>query len=197
MYITTIELCSTELLSTSMRYALFTLLIFAYAITATGQYHLLGDIGYTPGVSITYNYELTKHLAAGIGLQSYMYPPTGDKSKKFTTGLYADLRINIRTTKKNQFFTFFNFGVNLYKQDKSYDRDSTHISHYPHNNGFCFNMGLGYFRKMTKRGGGPYLALKMVSNWYTIRGYSIISKEDEIGLLSVDARPVIALGFKF
>lgn len=181
-----------------MKHLLIILLSVFIIHTSYAQKHTIyADVGYVPGISATYNYNLTKHFSGGIGLQGYKFAPSQNLESIFMPSIYADMRIKIRPSKKNQFFSFFDFGINFYQQDKSYRRDSTTISHYPHNNGFSFAMGLGYFRRMTKRGGGPYLSLKLLSNWYTIRGYSVVSEREEIGLLNINARPVVAIGFKF
>lgn len=180
-----------------MRLTLTLLFILSLQPVFAQKHSIYADAGYRPSISATYNYKLTQHLGVGIGIQAYSFTPTPNLSSIFMPSIFANLRVKMLTTKKNQLFTFLDFGINFYKQDKSYRRDSTTISHYPHNNGFNWGIGLGYFRLMTKRGGGPYLSLKLISNWYTLRGYSIVSERDEIGLLNIEARPIIALGFKF
>lgn len=180
-----------------MRYALIALLVLFNPFGASAQKHrLLIDAGLPAGFSMTYNYQLTKHLCTGVGVQGYSFAPTGT-DKGFIPALYADFRVTAWAERKNQFFTFMDIGINIYKQDKTFYRDSTMISHFPHNNGFYAGLGLGYFRRMTKNGGGPYLSLKLISNWYTIRGYSIVSERQDIVLMNVDAYPVISIGFKF
>lgn len=181
-----------------MRYLFFGVLMICIPICTMAQKHYAyADVGYTPGFSVTYNYSLAKRLGAGAGFQAYNMFRTDASTRKFTPTIYGDIRLNIRPEKNNQFFTFMDLGINIYKQDKSYTRDSTMIAHYPHNNGFNLGIGIGYLRRMTKRGGGLYISLKAMANIHTLYGYSIIAEEENIGLLAADIPLAISFGFKF
>lgn len=171
--------------------------VFSSALASAQTHNIYADVGVPPGVSVTYNYRLAKHFSVGAGVQGYKFPLPLESGSRFTPALYADIRINIMPSKKNQLFNFWDFGMNVYKQNISYYRDNTHVGLIPHNNGFYFGLGLGYFRRMTVRGGGPYLSVKVLSNWFNVRGYSIVSKEEDISLLSADIRLALCLGFKF
>lgn len=171
------------------------------------KHHLFADVGYTPGFSVTYNYKIAKHLGAGIGVQGYKFYRAYEDFRQFTPGVFGDIRLYIRPEKNNQFILFLDLGIDIYKQDKRYfhfynlnnryQRDSTVIYNIPHNNGFYTGLGFGYFRRMTKSGGGPYVSLKAVSNWFTLRGYSIVSEDNDIVLSSAGGAMALSLGFKF
>ncbi|MCB0698429.1 MAG: hypothetical protein KDC11_01215 [Chitinophagaceae bacterium] len=197
-----------------MKYALIVLLTVLLPIGAsaqkhsskvdtTGKHSLYGDLALPigssfPGFSITYNYKLTQPFRVGIGVQGYKFSPNLDYPPKFIPAVFVDLRVTAWSRKKNQFVAFMDFGMNFYKQDKSFSFvDTNTLGHYAHNNGFDLGIGLGYFRRMTKRGGGPYLMFKLITNWYNTRGYSIVSEQQEIGLLNMDGSPTIAIGFKY
>lgn len=183
-----------------MKYVLIAfLVIFCHRGTyAQIQKHrVFADLSLPPGFSATYNYTVTKNFAFGFGLQGYANNPTFRYNIKFVPALFADIRLTAWATKKNQFISFMDMGINLYKQDKSYFRDSNDVIRIPHNNGFYAGLGLAYFRRMTKRGGGPYVALKLSMNFYSIKGYSLISDEREIGLINGGGDPILSVGFKF
>lgn len=181
-----------------MKYLFFAILMVLNPVwTKAQKHHVYADVGYTPGFSVTYNYNLAKRFGAGAGFQAYNINRTDASARKFTPTLYGDIRLNIRPEKNNQFFSFLDLGINIYKQDRSYSRDSTMIAHYSHNNGFNLGIGAGYLRRMTKRGGGLFVSLKATSNFHMLYGYSIIAEEENIGLLAADIAIVISLGFKF
>lgn len=181
-----------------MKNSFLTLYICLLAVQALAQKHsLYADIGTMPGFSATYNYRVAKWLGVGAGLQGNKIYRTDSDTKDFTPSLYANIRLNAWCQKKNQFFTALDLGMNIFKQDKSFERDSTSVYHFSHNNGFYTGLGLGYFRRMTNRGGGPYLSLKLITNWYTLWGYSIVAENQDIGLMALSGTLGLTLGFKF
>ncbi len=180
-----------------MRY-LFTALLLLNAIWATAQQHCLyADLGIPLGFSATYNYKLTKNLGAGGGLQGQRFYLPFSNNTSFIPAIYADVHLTAWATKKNRLISFINLGMNLHKQDQSYRRDSTTVYNIPHNNGFYTGLGLGYFRRITKRGGGAYLALKFVLNWHNLKEYSIVADSRDRSILVASGTPVLAIGFKF
>jgi hypothetical protein len=166
--------------------------------TIASKHNLFVDLGVPfPLFSATYNYKMVKWLGVGGGAQGYKIYRPGTNSKRTTLALFADIRFNMRPEKNNQFFSFLDLGINLYKQDPKYFRDSTTVYNIPHNNGFYSGLGFGYFRRMTERGGGPYASLKLMGNWYTIYGYNIVSEDQNTGLSSMNGAFAFSLGFKF
>lgn len=182
-----------------MKHTLILLLLISFLpmVTLAQKHSVYADVGLPAGVSATYNYNLAKHFNVGVGTQGYMTTTPGNDNLKFVPAIFADIRLLIMPTKKNQLFAFWDFGINFYRQEKNYLRDATSVYYYPHNNGFCFGMGFGYFRPMTKRDGGLYLSLKLYGNLSTVYGYSIVAPEDDTGLITGGADPAICLGFKF
>jgi hypothetical protein len=185
-----------------MKHAFIALLVLFSAITTLAQKHnLFADVGTLRGFSATYNYRVAKHFGAGIGVQGYRFSPTEldyyyDR-KRFVPGVFADLRLNIRPLKRGQMFSFLDLGIDLYKQDKSYYRDSNYIFTIPHDNGFYIGFGFGYFRRVTKGGGGPYTSLKFVTNWYTSYFYDIVSPANDRIYPSADFGVALSLGYRF
>lgn len=181
-----------------MKQTLVVSFILFYSIVSSAQKHnIWADIGYVPGASVTYNYKFAKRFAAGAGLQGYTYYRTDVDGRKFTPALFADLRLNLAPGRKNQFFSLLDLGMNIYKQDKTYFRDTTSVYNIPHNNGFYSGLGIGYFRRITKRNSGIYASFKLMLNWHTLTRYSIISEEEDIELLSANGAAVFSIGFKF
>lgn len=181
-----------------MKYVLIALVVLLCPIGASAQQHsIYADLGYTPGFSATYNYKLAKRLGAGAGLHVYSIHRTWEYPVNFTPGLYGNIRLNIRPEKKGQLFLMLDVGMNLYKQDKSYHRESTYLFNTPRNNGVYTGLAFGYLRRMTKRGGGPYVSLKPILNWHTLRRYYITSEERDGPWLAASGNIVLCFGFKF
>lgn len=181
-----------------MKYVFIALIVLLNPIGASAQKHsVFADVGYTPGFSVTYNYKLAKRLGAGVGLQGYRMHQTWEDTRNFTPALYGNIRLNMRPEKNNQFFLLLDLGMNLYKQDKTYYRDSISVFNIPRNNGIYSGLSFGYLRRMTKNGGGPYVSLKPIANWHTIRRYYLTTEERDGPWLAVSAVLVISLGFKF
>ena len=167
-------------------------------IWATAQQHsLYADLGIPFGFSATYNYKLTKHLGAGGGVQTQSFYLPYAEYTKLVPAIFADMHLTAWATKKNRFISFLDLCINLHKQDQSYQRDSTSVYNIPHNNGFYTGLGLGYFRRVTKRGGGAYIALKLVLNWHNMKEYSIVADSKDRSLIIASGTSVLAIGFKF
>lgn len=181
-----------------MRYALITLIMVCNSISAWAQkHHVYADIGIPfPGFSATYNYKFAKHWGAGAGVQGYPFYPTGINIRKFVPAVYGDVRLYIRPEHRNQFFTFLDLGMDVYKLKDRYYRDSVLVYDVPAN-GFYSGLGFGYFNRITERGSGVYTSLKMVLNWYTVDGYSIVAPEQDTRLLTLGGTFAVSIGFKF
>lgn len=181
-----------------MRYILIVLLILLQPTLSQAQQHsLYADVGIPFGFSATYNYKLAKNLGAGGGVQAQSFYTPFANNARLIPAIFADLHLTAWATKKNRLLSFVNLGMNIHKQDQSYQRDSTTVYNIPHNNGFYTGLGLGYFRRMTKRGGGAYIALKMVLNWHNLKEYSIVADSRDRSILVASGTPVLAIGFKF
>ena len=180
-----------------MRY-LLTAMLLLHTIWASAQQHsIYADIGFPVGFSATYNYQLTKNLGAGAGIQGQRFYLPYSNNSSFIPAIYADLHVTAWATRKNRFITYLNLGMNIHKQDQSYHRDSTTVFNIPHNNGFYTGFGLGYFRRITKRGGGAYIALKLVLNWHNLKEYSIVADSEDRSIIAASGTPLLAIGFKF
>ncbi|HEY9178451.1 MAG TPA: hypothetical protein VIN07_12200 [Flavipsychrobacter sp.] len=181
-----------------MRYLLIALLTLLHPMWANAQKHsVYVDLGIPAAVSATYNYKLTKNLGAGGGLQGYTAYLPYERYSKFVPTVFADIRLTAWATKKNRLISFIDLGMNLHKKDQGYRRDSTTIYNIPHNNSFCTGLGLGYFRRFTKRGGGGYITLKMLMNWHNLKEYSIVADSKDRSLIVAGITPVLSIGFKF
>lgn len=181
-----------------MRYLLIALLMLLHPIWATAQKHsVYVDLGIPAAVSATYNYSLTKNLGAGGGLQGYTVYLPYEEYSKFVPTIFADVHLTAWATKKNRLVSFIDFGMNLHKQDQGYHRDSISVYNIPHNNSFNTGLGLGYFRRFTKRGGGAYIVLKVILNWHNLKEYSLLADNKDRSLIVAGGTPVLAIGFKF
>lgn len=165
--------------------------------TLAQRNNLYADAGFNPGFSITYNYKLAKHFSVGGGIQGYNFHPTPSNSNQFVPAIFGDIRFNLRPAKKNQFFPFIDLGIDIYQQHVKYRSTDSIIYNQPHNNGFYTGYGIGYLRRMTKRGGGPYASIKLIFNWSEINGYNTVSKKHEVGVLDGDGAFIFSLGFRF
>ena len=195
--------CAILLKSTFMIYTLIALLIAFTPLCALAQKHsIYADVGITnvrllPGGSVTYNYKLAGFLGAGAGFQVHNFFPTIADEHKYVPALYADLRFTAWAKRKNSFVSFLDFGWDMYKNDSEYYRDSISVGFVPYNNGFYNSLGLGYFHKVTKNGGGAYVTLKLMLNWYNYREYSILAEEYDRSLLATSGSIALSIGYKF
>jgi len=181
-----------------MKYLFTALLLLLLPVWLPAQQHsLYADLGVPAGLSATYNYKVTKNLGAGGGVQvQSFYLPFTDKAR-LIPAIFADVHLTAWATKRNRLISFLDLGINLHRQDQSYHRGSNLVYNIPHNNGFYSGLGLGYFRRITKRGGGAYLALKLGLNWYNFKEYSIVTDYEDRSTLSGTGRPALVIGFKF
>lgn len=182
-----------------MKY-LFIVLLVVFSSTgasAQEQHRLYADVGYVPGFSATYNYNLVKYVGAGIGVQGYDIYPTLSNYSRFTPAVYADIRFNIRPEKKGQAFVFMDFGMNFYKRSNKFYRTKFGAERARSNNSFYAGLGVAYMRRITKRGGGPYVSLKIVSSWYKTDRLDTYTLQPVSTLFNMDASGVFSLGFKY
>lgn len=181
-----------------MKYVFFAILVVVYSANASAQHHhLFADAGTLPGFSVTYNYTPVKHLGIGIGIQGYSFSPTLINSREFIPAVFADIHVNIRPQKNNQFLSFLDMGVNIYQRDDRYYSTSHNVFKLRSDNGFYMGLGFGYLRRITKRGSGPYAALKIISNWYNSDRYDPVTLQRVSTWMNVDGRLLFSLGFKF
>jgi hypothetical protein len=203
-----------------MKYAFITvILVLNHIGTSAQKYNLFADAGIsfsqiTPGLSATYNYKLTRWLGAGIGVQGYAFYPTKTHHHQFVPAIFGDLRLNIRSRKRNQFFSFLDVGIDFYKHTDNYFQDANFIYNVPNDNGVYTGLGIGYFRGMAKAGGkvnclpsesegepvvsnrGPYVSLKLITNNYKANAFNTLTGEKQTKTLG-RGTIVFSLGFKF
>jgi hypothetical protein len=191
----------------TMKYALIALFIIINPVHILAQKNsLFADAGiafstHQPGVSATYNYKLGRWLAIGIGAQGYgLYPTIANIRQQFVPAVFADIRANIRARRVNQFFTFLDIGMDFYNHNSEYIdkyiRKENTIYDVPKNNGVYTGFGIGYFRKMTKRGWGPYASFKIVMNYCNVNTYDTRFQEQEPTTWGRGTW-VASLGFRF
>jgi hypothetical protein len=185
-----------------MKYTLLVLLGLINSIASPAQKNnLYADAGIClayldPGASVTYNYNFNKHISIGAGLQEYTFHTTVTNLHQLTPAVFGEFRYNMRQRKKGRYFLFFDLGIDLYNQNNSYYRDGDFTYTVPNNNGVYAGSGIGYMHYTTRRHGGPYVSLKMVSNWYTSERYNQLTNEQQAGG-SGDGTFVVSVGFKF
>lgn len=174
------------------------------SFAATAQKHTCyADLGLVfngpnPGMSATYNYKLAKHLGAGIGIQGYSFSPNEVDAQRFIPAVYADVRLNIRPGKKNQFASFFDIGMNFFQSNQQYYRTGPYdVFRNKHNNGMYLGLGIAYLRRISPRGSGPYLSLKMISNSYTTNRYDPVNLQQMSVWYNMSANFAASLGFRF
>jgi len=166
-------------------------------IQAQEQHRLYADVGYVPGFSVTYNYNLVKHVSAGIGIQGYDFYSTMGTYSRFTPAVFADIRFNIRPEKKGQAFVFMDFGMDFYKRTNKFYRTSYGIRRVTGNNGFYVGLGVAYMRRITKRGGGLYVSYKIITNWYNTDRLDELTLQPVAKSQDINATGVLSIGFKY
>lgn len=160
-------------------------------------HHVFADLGYTPSVSLTYNYKTAKHWGVGIGAQGCYSHPTGAINSQVAKALYGEIRLYIRPEKNNQFFSFFDVGMDFYKgKNWFYWQEGSRIGYALKNHGVYTGLGLGYLRLM-KNSRGPFAAFKMIANWFSAYDYSTVNKQEHSRGVQGWGTLVIALGYKF
>jgi len=185
-----------------MKYILLVLVLFSSASVFGQQHNFYADAGLVfsgqggPVFSATYNYRPVKHIGLGLGVQGCKFRPTYTTDIVFMPTVFGEFRVNIRPEKKNQFFTFIDFGMNFYKHSDLLYSNSEGIYEYKGDNGFYFGLGLGYFRPITERGWGPYASIRIISNAFYGNAYYVSRPNDHTsGYLWGDL--AFSVGFKF
>jgi hypothetical protein len=110
--------------------------------------------------------------------------------------LFWDLRFNICSGKKSQYFLFLDAGLNIYKRTNEQWIDGNNYYAVKEDNGSYTGLGIGYFRPQTTRGWGHYVSLKLISNTYRANAYNNATGEKSVGNWS-DGTIVVSFGFKF
>ena len=64
----------------------------------------------------------------------------------------------------------------------------------PEDNGTYVSLGTGYFLRLTHKGGGAYVTLKLMSNLYKRTAYNVVLQEEST---EKSGRGTIALSFGF
>src|SRR4051812_32811802 len=93
--------------------------------TSAQKNNLFADIGLPfhkiiPGASLTYNYKLTKHIAAGPGIQGVNCYPTITNNFQLVPAIFEDLRFSFRVREKSCILTFLDCGIDFYKKTNEY-----------------------------------------------------------------------------
>jgi hypothetical protein len=149
-----------------------------------------------PGGSLTYYYKNTHYLGIGLGVQGYSFRNEDYNLGQFVPAVFGDFRLVCRPLKKNQFFFALDLGANFYKHGgslHSHNRSYKLLSDY----GFYWGHEFGYFRRMTKHGGGPYVMLKMITNSYKLQEYNPNTGQLGRETGSFDSITSLSFGFKF
>jgi len=180
-----------------VEYWFIALLVVFNPIFASGQRsNLYADIGTAPGLSLTYNYKVLKHLGLGIGAQGYYFTPTISNNREFVPAVFGDLHLNFLMRKKHFFYYFLDLGINFYKANDDHSNYNALFDYVTQDNGFYEGVGLGYFRCVTKRGGGWYMSLKSILNLYKLNEYDFAAQQYSVGE-HVRGTVAICAGFKF
>jgi hypothetical protein len=184
-----------------MRYTLIALAIVLNSVNASAQKDIFWADGgmslarFLPGASMTYNYNVFRFLGLGAGVQLYDFHATMTNFQP-VPALFWDLRFNIRSRKKNQYFLFMDAGLDIYRHNTEYWKDGNSVYAVRNDNGSYSGLGIGYFRPKTERGWGHYVSLKMISNHYSTNAYNFVTGEKSVSGWS-GATLVVSFGYKF
>lgn len=185
-----------------MKQVIYIFLVLIAPLVASAQgFNLYADAGIClsyldPGSSVTYNYNFNKHLSLGAGVQEYTFHTTLTNVHQLTSAVFGEFRCNMKQRKKGQYFSFLDLGINCYRNNNSEYHNGDYIYTVPGNNGFYAGLGYGYMHYTTKQKGGPYVSLKMITNWYKSDRYDLYSGVRDTGHSS-DGTLVVSAGFKF
>jgi hypothetical protein len=176
---------------------LITFLALSPMLTLAQKNNLFADAGITgdgdiPGGSLTYSRKLFKYLGAGVGMQAYTYfysPVASSSGRHFVPAVYGDLRAYIPAG-KSLFFGIADMGIDIYTGE---DATNNPIAH---QNGLYTGFGIGYCYRITRRGMGPYISIKFVSDTYKTKQY-IRGTNDVEDATIANGTSVVSLGFKF
>ena len=184
-----------------MKYALIALLlVFSPVATFAQRNNLYVDAGISlarlyPGTSTTYNYNLARYLGLGIGFQAYDFHATMTNFQ-LVPAVYGEVRFNIRSKKRDKFFSFLDLGVDFYKHNGDYWREGNFYYKVRDDNGSYLGLGFGYLRRPKKPGWEHYFSLKLISNSYKVDAYNLTSGAQSTQGLG-RATLVASFGFKF
>jgi len=185
-----------------MKYVLTLFLgLFGSLVASAQKNSLYADAGIClayldPGSSITYNYNASRHIGLGAGVQEYNFHVSATNIRQLTSAIYGELRLNMRQRKKGRYFLFLDFGEDFYTHNTSYYRDGDLRYTVPGNDGVYGGLGFGYMRYTTERHGGPYASLKLITNWCKTDEYNTATNEQRTEEWS-DGTLVLSVGFKF
>ncbi len=152
------------------------------------------DIGTTGdgfGASATYNTKLFKHFGVGAGVQGYKTVTSTYNlvnTYQFVPAIYADLRGYLQV-RKSLFFGMVDLGVDIYKVKNGANPADDH------SNGFYTGLGVGYCCGITRRGSGPYMTIKLISDTYSTT-YHTVTKGDGHST-NANGTSAISIGYKF
>jgi hypothetical protein len=182
-----------------MRYALSViLLLLSISLVHAQKYNGYVDVS-VPGISpfalsATYNYKLKKHFGLGGGIQVFNYHPVTNRPGLIPAA-FADLRFYHRPGKTHQFFSMIDIGASIYKAGSGYNKYMS--AYYSYRGGsFYLGLGFGYLYSITRRGGGPYAAFRILSNTSIREGYQYPGRRP-VDAAVLEAVPSICIGFKF
>ncbi len=185
-------------------YFILLIILFTSILTSAQKHNLYTDAGISlyeisPGFSATYNYNVIRSIGLGIGVQGYRFSPTlvdsRDYRRPFIPAVFADMRFTVCSKEKNQFFSFLDCGMDFYKHDNKATITANSLYSTPNDNGVYIGLGLGYFHRMIKRGGGLYASFKIISNWYSGHAVDLLTNE-EYGDSAGAGNYVLSIGFK-
>lgn len=189
-----------------MKYILIALIavwcpVVASAQEEDGPHFRYADVGisgakFYPGFSFTYNYRPVKFLGIGIGTQVHAFFPTITSPHQYIPAVFGDLRITIRPRKISQYFIFVDYGIALYKHSKNTHYQDDVVYYVPDDNGTYGSFGIGYFLRLTHRGGGAYVTLNTMFNYYKMTAYNVILQEETTEKAG-RGTTVLSFGFRF
>lgn len=184
-----------------MKHALVALLLLSPLITSAQKQNLYTDAGLSlaymsPGLSATYDYNVSKHIGLGAGLQGYGFYSTFSTAKQFTPALFADFRFRIRPGHVSEYFILADLGMDFYKHNDDYRRSGENVYTVVKDNGVYFGLGLGYFHRTTARGWGWYTTLKLINNFYKVDELNTNTGAQR-SLTLIEGTAVISAGFRF
>ena len=147
------------------------------------------------GGSVTYNYTLARYVAVGAGVQDCDFRATRT-TFQYIPAIYGEVRFSMRARKNGQLFSFLDAGVDLYKHKDWYWGENGSVYDVQKDNGLYTALGIGYFRRITGRGWGPYTSLKLLQDFYKADKYDLVTGDHHTATWG-GGTMVFSLGFKF
>lgn len=163
----------------------------------TGTHHVYADMGTKSTISLTYNYNVSRHWGWGAGVQRGKWDNGYAINQHYISSIFADMHFSMRPKKNNQFFSNLDFGMDLYKHDKRYYLDSVILYDFSGKSSLYTALGFGYMRRITKRGGGIYVSLRFVFDMYKVNIYSYIADDKNTTTKWANGNGILSIGFKF